>query len=78
MKIDPLPRHRERERERGNNGDDDSSSSTSKLEAVLGSWRDLAIHPYTSKALERENLVTTTMIIIPIAMSSGIIRKIYI
>jgi len=48
------------------------------LEAVLGSWRDLAIHPYTSKALERENLVTTTMIIIPIAMSSGIIRKIYI
>jgi hypothetical protein len=48
------------------------------LEAVLGSWRDLAIHPYTSKALERENLVTTTMIIIPIAMSSGMIRTIYI
>jgi hypothetical protein len=46
------------------------------LEAVLGSWRDLTIHPYTSKALERENLVTTTMIIIPIAMSSGIIRTI--
>ncbi len=46
------------------------------MEAVLGSWRDLAIHPYTSKALERENLVTTTMIIIPIAMSSGIIRTI--
>jgi hypothetical protein len=36
------------------------------------SWlMDLAIHPYTSKALERENLMTTTMIIIPIAMSSA-------